>query len=95
VKDPNELQAMNKGLLRHTVVLVQLQSSIETKDRINVLNSDKLSIYGQDDLVPLVFVARERLVELESENRFLLARLAFMANLQFIINHLIGHCNNQ
>jgi len=32
---------------------------------------DKLSIYDQDDLHQSVFVARETLVELESENHFL------------------------
>jgi len=41
------------------------------KDRISVLNLDTLSMYGQDDLHQSVFVARELLVELESENHFL------------------------
>ncbi len=41
------------------------------KDRIHVLDWDKLSMYDQDDLLQLVFVAIETLVELESENRFL------------------------
>jgi hypothetical protein len=41
------------------------------KDRINVLDWDKLSMYDQDDLLQLAFVARETLVELESENHFL------------------------
>jgi hypothetical protein len=41
------------------------------KDRIDVLDWDKLSMYGQDDLLQLAFVARETLVELESENHFL------------------------
>jgi hypothetical protein len=40
------------------------------KDRIDVLNWDKLSMYDQDDLLQLAFVARETLVELESENHF-------------------------
>jgi hypothetical protein len=81
-KDQNELQAMSRYLLKHIVVLVQLQFSIQTKDRINVLNSDKLSMYGQDDLVQLVFVARERLVERESENRFLLEGLGYLLHLR-------------
>jgi hypothetical protein len=71
VKDQNELQAMNKGLLKHTLQMVQFQSTTEMKDRIDVLDLDMLSMYGQDDLLQSVFVVRETLVELESENRFL------------------------
>ena len=41
------------------------------RDRIHVLNWDMLSMYDQDDLHQLIFVARETLVELESENHFL------------------------
>ena len=41
------------------------------KDRIDVLDLDKLSTYGQDGLRLLTFAARETLVELESENHFL------------------------
>jgi hypothetical protein len=40
VKDLNELQAMNKDLLKHKVQLVQLQSTTEMKDRIDVLDLD-------------------------------------------------------
>ena len=40
------------------------------KDRIDVLDWDKLSKYDQDDLLQSAFVAREMLLELESENRF-------------------------
>ena len=71
MKTQNELQAMSRDLLKHNVVLVQFQSTTEMKDRIHVLDWDKLSTYGQDDLLQSVFVAREMLVELESENRFL------------------------
>jgi hypothetical protein len=71
VKDQNEPQAMHTNLLKHTVVLVQFQSTTEMKDRRNVPDWDKLSTYDQDDLLQSVFVAREMLVELESENRFL------------------------
>ena len=67
----NELQAMRKDLLKHIVVLVQFQSTTEMKDRIHVLDWDMLSTYDQDDLLQSVFVAREMLVELESENHFL------------------------
>ncbi len=61
---------MQKDPLRHTAVLVLMQFSIEMRERINVLNSDKLSRYGQDDLAQLVFAAREALVELEFVYRF-------------------------
>ena len=37
----------------------------EMKDRIDVLDWDKLSMYDQDDLLQLASVARETLVELE------------------------------
>jgi hypothetical protein len=40
------------------------------RDRIDVLDLDMLSTYDQDDLLQLAFVARETLVELESENHF-------------------------
>ena len=71
VKGPNELQAMRKDLLKHMVVQVQLQSTTEMKGRIDVLDWGMLSMYDQDDSHQSIFVARETLVELESENRFL------------------------
>jgi len=40
------------------------------KERTHVLDLDKLSMYGLDDLLQSVFVARETLAELESVNRF-------------------------
>jgi hypothetical protein len=52
------------------------------KDRNHAPDWDKLSMYDQDDLVQLVFVARERLVELESENRFLLEGLEYLLHLR-------------
>ena len=58
---------MNKYLPRHIAVLDRIQSSIGMKDRIHDQDLDKLSMYGQDDLHLLIFVARETLVELESE----------------------------
>jgi hypothetical protein len=64
VKDQNEVQAMRKDLPTHTVQLVQFQSTTEMKDRTNVPDWDKLSTYGQDDLLQSVFVVRETLVEL-------------------------------
>jgi hypothetical protein len=71
MKDQNEPQAMCRYLLKHTVVLVHFESPAEMKDRIDVLDWDKLSVYDQDALLQLAFVARETLVELESENHFL------------------------
>ena len=61
---------MSRYLLRHTVLLVQFQSTTEMKGRIDVLDLDKLSMYDQDGLHRSVFVAAETLVELESENHF-------------------------
>jgi hypothetical protein len=71
VEDQNELQAMRKYLLKHTLQMVRFQSTTQMKDRMHVLDLDKLSTYGQDDLLQLAFVAIETLVELESENHFL------------------------
>ena len=73
MKDLNELQAMNKDLLKHTVELARarFQWTIVMKDRTDVLNLDRLSTYGQDDLPQSVFVAGETPVELELENHFL------------------------
>ena len=42
---------MNKGQLIHIVGRVQFRSTTETKDRTHVLDWDKLSTYGQDDLL--------------------------------------------
>ena len=55
---------MRKDLPTHTVQLVQFQSTTEMKDRTNVPDWDKVSTYGQDDLLQSVFVVRETLVEL-------------------------------
>ena len=57
---------MRRYLLKHTVLLVQFQSTTEMRDRIHVLDLNMLSTYGQDDLLQSVFVVRETLVELES-----------------------------
>ncbi len=62
---------MRKGLPKHKVQLVQLQSTTEMKCRIDVLDWGMLSMYDQDVAHQSVFVVRETLVELESENRFL------------------------
>jgi hypothetical protein len=65
------MKAMHKDLLKHTAVLVRLQYSIEMRDRIDVLNSDKLSRHDQDDLSQLVFAEGDALVERESVYHFL------------------------
>jgi hypothetical protein len=52
------------------------------KDRTHVLDWDKLSTYGQDDLLQSVFVAREMPVELESENRFSLFSIRIPVDLE-------------
>jgi hypothetical protein len=62
---------MNRYLPRHIAVLGLYQSAIGMTDRTNGLGQGKLSTYGQDDLHLLIFVARETLVELESEYHFL------------------------
>jgi hypothetical protein len=46
-------------------------SSTRMKDRIDVRDLDKLSMYDQDDLLQLIFVAGETIAELESQNHFL------------------------
>ena len=61
---------MSRCLLKHTVLLVHFESPTEMKDRIDVLDWDKLSMYDRDDSLQIAFVARERLVELESKNHF-------------------------
>jgi hypothetical protein len=63
MKAQNEIRAMNKDLLKHTVGWVQLKSTSGAKDRTNGRDPDMLSMYGQDDLRQLAFVARETLVE--------------------------------
>lgn len=61
---------MRKDPPTHTVQLVHFEFPTEMKDRSDVLDWDKLSTYDQDDLLQLAFVAREKLVELGSENHF-------------------------
>jgi hypothetical protein len=41
---------MSRYLLKHTAVLVRFESPTEMKDRIAVLDWDKLSRYDEDDL---------------------------------------------
>jgi hypothetical protein len=57
----NELQAMNKGLPRHILKLAQAQLehpfAIYFQDRNDDQGLDKLSGYGQDGLLQLIFAA--------------------------------------
>jgi hypothetical protein len=68
---------MNKDLLRHTVVLVQLQFPIEMKDRMHVQDLDKLFAYGQDDLLQLASATKEMLAEPEFDYHFLRSALIY------------------
>jgi hypothetical protein len=49
---------MHKDLLKHKVQLVQLLSTTEMMNRIDVLNLDMLSTYDQDDLLQSVFCCK-------------------------------------
>jgi hypothetical protein len=61
---------MRKDPPTHTVQLVPFEFPTEMKDRIDVLDWDKLSMYDQDDLLQLAFLARETLVELGVRESF-------------------------
>jgi hypothetical protein len=50
MKAQNEVRAVNKDLLKHTVGWVQMKSTTGTKDRTNGRDPDMLSMYDQDDL---------------------------------------------
>jgi hypothetical protein len=61
VKDLNEPQAMNKGLLEHIAVLAAAESiAIDLKDITHFLNLDTLLVDDQDDLAQSVFAAVKR-----------------------------------
>jgi hypothetical protein len=62
---------MNKGLLKHMVVLARFQSAIQMRDKISDQDLDKLSMYDQDDLRLSIFVVGERLGVVEFAYRFL------------------------
>jgi hypothetical protein len=62
---------MNKDLLKHMVVLVQIQLTMEMRDKMHVQGWDMLSTHDQDGLHLLTFAARGSFLELELENRFL------------------------
>jgi hypothetical protein len=55
---------MNKDLSKHTAVSGLDQFATGMKDRMHVLDLDRLLMYDQDDLHRLIFVARQTLVEL-------------------------------
>jgi hypothetical protein len=52
------------------MVLDRMMFATEMRDKVYVQDSDKLSMYGQDGLVPLVFAVGEMLVELGFQNHF-------------------------
>ena len=62
MKDQNENQTTSKDLPTLTVVWVQSQSSTGMKDRTHVLDFDKLSMYGQDDLLQSAFVVIHNII---------------------------------
>ena len=62
MKDLNVLQAMRRYLLKHTVQMVHIQWTTEMKDRIDVLDWDKLSMYDQDDLLPTIKIDKSATV---------------------------------
>jgi hypothetical protein len=78
MKAQNEIRAMNKDLLKHTVGWVQLKSTTETKGRTNVLDLDKLSTYGQDDLPLSVPAVKEILAVLGPLNHSPLEVLKYL-----------------
>jgi hypothetical protein len=55
---------MNKGLLKHFVVLIQRQSSIQMKDRTDDQDLDILSEHDLDVFYLLMFAVEEMLVGL-------------------------------
>ena len=61
---------MNKDLPKRTPVWAQILFSTELRDREDALNSDMLSMYDQDDLLQLAFVAKEMLAKLETLYHF-------------------------
>ena len=62
---------MNKDLLAHMMVLVQMKSTTEMRDKMHVQGWDMLLTYDQDGLQLLTFAARGSFLELELENHFL------------------------
>ena len=62
---------MRKDLTRHMVVLDHAVFAIEMMDKTHVQDLDMLLTYDQDDLSLSAFAAITKLLELESEYRFL------------------------
>jgi len=79
----NELQAMNKDLLKHKVQLVLVWSTIEMKDRTHVLDWDMLS-RGELELIFLNSHAPDSIHRTLSSGRLELpyCRLAIVPNLE-------------
>ena len=62
---------MHKDLTRHMVVLDHAVFATEMMDKTHVQGSDMLLTYDQDDLSLSAFAAIIKLLEQESEYRFL------------------------
>ena len=61
---------MHTDQLIHMMVLDRTMFATEMKDKAYVQDLDMLSMYGQGDLVPLVFAAEEMLIEPGFQNHF-------------------------
>jgi hypothetical protein len=59
VKDLNEIQATHSDQLVHMIVLDRTMFATEMKNKVYVQGLDTLTVYGQGDLVPLVFADEE------------------------------------
>ncbi len=64
----HDLKAMYANLTGHAVQQVQVLYSIAVRQQMNVQDQGKLSKYGQDGLLLLVFVPKGKIAELESED---------------------------
>ena len=78
MKAQNEIRAMNKDLLKHTVEWVQLKSTTETKGRTNGRDPDMLSMYDQDVLLLSVPAVKEMLAVLGPLNHSPLEVLRYL-----------------
>jgi hypothetical protein len=78
MKAQNEVRAMNKDLLKHTVGWVQMKSTTGTKDRTNGRDPDMLSMYDQDVLLLSVPAVQEMLAVLGPLNHSPLEVLKYL-----------------
>ena len=61
---------MRTDQLIHIMVLDRTMFATEMKDKAYVQDLDTLSVYGQGDLLLLVFAAKEMLIGLGFQNHF-------------------------